>query len=104
MRLAESLPELAKEIASLFVMAKEPTLAAQVNDLQIVDRCRCKDDFCSSFYTAPKPSGPYGSDHKTVELLPRQGWIILDVVEDRIAHIEVLYRDDVKSQLDALFH
>jgi hypothetical protein len=29
--------------------------------------------------------------------------IILDLVDDRIVHVEVLYRDDVRSKLALLF-
>jgi hypothetical protein len=29
--------------------------------------------------------------------------IILDLVDDRIVHVEVLYRDDVRSKLTQLF-
>jgi hypothetical protein len=31
------------------------------------------------------------------------GLIILDLVDDRIVHVEVLYRDDVRSKLTQLF-
>ena len=99
MLLKVSLPDLHKELKSLLVAAREPGLVAQVDDLEIVDRCRCADDFCSSFYTAPKPAGAYGPKHRNVSLEPERGMLILDVVDERIVNVEVLYRDDIRSEL-----
>lgn len=55
MRLSNVLPALAIELEQLLKNQGEAELAAQVVQLTIVDRCRCGDDFCSSFYTLPKP-------------------------------------------------
>jgi hypothetical protein len=103
MLLIESLPELSRELTDLLITAREPGLAAQIGDLEIVARCSCSDEFCASFYTAPKPVGSYGPKHRNIELGPAKGMIILDLVDDRIVHVEVLYRDDVGSKLALLF-
>jgi hypothetical protein len=103
MLLIESLPELSRELTELLITAREPGLAVQINDLEIVVRCSCSDEFCASFYTAPKPVGSYGPKHRNLELGPANGMIILDLVDDRIVHVEVLYRDDVRSKLALLF-
>jgi hypothetical protein len=66
-------------------------------------KCSCSDNFCASFYTAPKPVGSYGPKHRNLELALVRGMIILDLVDDRIVHVEVLYRDDVRSKLTELF-
>jgi len=97
------LPELSRELTELLITAREPGLAVQINDLEIVARCSCGDEFCASFYTAPKPVGSYGPKHRNLELGPANGMIILDLVDDRIVHVEVLYRDDVRSKLAPLF-
>ena len=55
MLLRETLPLLAEELERLLRNEGELQLAEQVSGLQIVDRCRCGDDFCASFYTLPKP-------------------------------------------------
>jgi len=102
MRLKESLPELSDELRELLLDAAEPNLSAQINLLEIVDRCRCTDDFCSSFYTAPKPVGSYGPNHRNVTLEPSKGMIILDVVDGRIMQVEVLFRDEIRLQLNRL--
>jgi hypothetical protein len=51
------------------------------------------------FYVLPKPDGAYGPGHRNVALTPKEGMLILDVVGDRIAAIEVLYRDKIRQRL-----
>jgi hypothetical protein len=94
--LAETLPSLAHELEQLLQKEGEGKLAAQIPRLTIVDRCRCGDDFCGSFYTQPKPEGQYGPSHRCLELEPDEGILILDVVSDTIAHVEVLNREDIR--------
>ena len=45
MLLVESLPEFSRELTELLIAAGEPALAAQVERLEIVDKCSCNDDF-----------------------------------------------------------
>jgi hypothetical protein len=97
--LIEMLPEFARELEQLLEMKHKGELAAQVSSLIVVDRCRCGDDFCSSFYTRPKPEGAYGPDHECFDLDAATGMIILDVVSGVIAHVEVLNREDIRKQL-----
>jgi hypothetical protein len=99
--LKHALPGLADELAQLLVAAGQQSLADQVPGLNIVDRCRCGDDFCASFYTLPKPDGAYGTGHENIVLEPERGMIILDVVKGCIAHVEVLNRDEVRRDLIA---
>ena len=101
MRLADTLPEFELELERLLARAGEPELAAQVSGLVIVDRCRCEDGFCASFYTQPKPEGRYGPDHDCIDLDANEGMVVLDVVAGMIAHVEVLNRDDVRTKLTA---
>ena len=63
----------------------------------MLDRCRCGDGFCATFYTAPKPDGGYGSGHECLAVESCDGMIILDLVEDEIRCVEVLYRPDVQK-------
>jgi hypothetical protein len=97
--LTNVLPKLAVELEQLLREHGEPELAAQVSTLAIVDRCRCGDDFCSSFYTQPKPKGAYGSEYRAIDLDAARGMVIVDVVSGRIAHVELLNRDDVRRVL-----
>ena len=97
--LANLLSELATELQDLLSEQGEPELAAQVSGLRVVDRCRCGDDFCGTFYVLPKPNGAYGPFHRNICLEPNTGMIILDVVGDKIAAVEVLYRNEVRRRL-----
>lgn len=95
-------PDLAHELEALLAAQGESDLAAQIAGLKIVDRCRCGDDFCSTFYTLPKPDGAYGPYHRNVELEPETGTLVVDVNDDQIAAIEVLYRDEIREKIHAL--
>ena len=93
------LPELANELRNLLIKEGKSHLAEQVSSLQIYDRCRCGDNFCASFYTAPPPKGSYGESHYNIALEPDEGYFILDIVEEKIVYVEVLYRDDIEKAL-----
>jgi hypothetical protein len=97
--LSDLLPELSNELQHLLLEKGEPELAVQVPGLTVVERCRCGDDFCGTFCALPKPDGAYGPGHRNVSLEPKEGMIILDVVRDKIAAVEVLYRDDIRRRL-----
>jgi hypothetical protein len=88
------LPDFADELTALLVAAGKQDLAAQVPELEIVDRCRCGDDFCATFYTRPKPQGSYGAGHQNIVLGPKSGELILDIADGTIVCVEVLYRDE----------
>jgi len=92
-------PALAAELRQLLEEQGEPVLAAQVPGLMILDRCRCGDDFCATFYTQPKPEGGFGHGHRNVRLMPEEGMLILDVVAGEIACVEVLDRKEVRETL-----
>jgi hypothetical protein len=100
--LIDVLPGLTQELQQLLTGQDEPALAAQVPGLRIVDRCRCEDDFCATFYVRSKPKGAYGPDHRNVALTPNEGMLILDVVGEKIAAVEVLYREDVRKVIQAI--
>jgi hypothetical protein len=76
-------PILATELAAALGSHGEDQLREQVERLRVVEMCSCGDDFCQSFYTAPKPHGPYGDGHRNILLAaPWQGFLILNVVND----------------------
>lgn len=97
--LIDLFPELAAELEQLLLEQGEADLARQIPTLGVIDRCHCGDDFCGTFYVLPKPKGAYGPDHRNVSLEPKEGMLILDVVRERIAAVEVLCRDAVRRRL-----
>lgn len=99
----EALPQFSKELRALLLASKEPELAEQIPQLEITRRCSCVDDFCATFYTKYEPSTrPFQNAH-SLELEPEEGMIIINVASGRIAEVEVLYRDDVRRQIRAIF-
>src|SRR5690348_16798995 len=94
-RLRDVAPDLVTELQTLLVEADECELAAQVEELTLVDRCHCGDDFCGTFYAVPRPDGAWGAGLRTVALHPLAGMINVDIVDDKIAAVEVLYRDEI---------
>ncbi len=98
--LSDTRPEFAAELQQLLTEKGEPELASQVPTLAIHDRCRCGDDFCSTFYVQPRPEGAYPLGHRNVALTPEEGMLILDVVAGEIMCVEVLDREDVREKLD----
>jgi hypothetical protein len=97
--LIELFPELAAELEQLLLEHGESELARQVSTLPVIDRCHCGDDFCGKFNVLPKPKGAYGPGHRNVSLEPKQGMLILDVLAEKIAAVEVLYRDAIRRRL-----
>jgi len=97
--LVDMFPELSVELEQLLTVSGEHSLAEQISELRVLDRCRCGDDFCATFYTQPKPKGSYGPGLRTVALEPVTGHLIIDVVDGAVAQIEVLYRDEIRRKL-----
>jgi hypothetical protein len=99
--LIDVVPELALELERLLIQDGESGLAACVSRLRIVDRCRCEDDFCASFYTAPRPIGAFGPGHRTVALAAETGYLNVDAIGPDIVQVEVLFRDELKARIHA---
>jgi hypothetical protein len=99
--LASALPAFASELQAALSSQERFDLAAQVAHLSLLERCRCGDDFCATFYTAPRPDGAYGTGHENLEVESAAGMIILDLVDDEIRCVEVLWRPDVQKGLCA---
>lgn len=98
--LEDALPEFAAELRRTFEAEGRADLADQIRGLRIVDRCRCGDDFCATFYTVAKPAGAWGPEHETVVLESAEaGMINVDLVAGRIVEIEALYRDELRAAL-----
>jgi hypothetical protein len=94
------MPAFATELEDLVRRAGRVDLAPQIRDLLVLDRCDCGDDGCAHFYTAAKPTGAYGPTHSNVLLPSTKGTVVLDLLGDRIAAVEVFDRPHIKAVLD----
>jgi hypothetical protein len=84
----DEVPELATELSQLLEREGETRLATDVQNLAIFDRV--DHSHGSDFYTAPRSDAPWGSNHRTLALLP--GALHIDVVGGQIVMVEVLRR------------
>ena len=100
--LAEQFPEFSVELAELLERHGQKELAKAIPSLTVIDRCRCGDDFCATMYTVQRPRGAWGEGHRTLALDPKTGFLIIDVVQDKIVEIEVLYRNEIRDRLQTL--
>ncbi len=97
-------PELVEELKNLLEKEDEPLLVEQqISSLQIIDRCRCGDDFCATFYIVPKPKGAWGTGHETLSLDAEKGHLNVDIVNGKIVEVEVLYRNEIREKLLCYF-
>lgn len=66
-----------------------PELARQLGTLVIRAWCNCGDDYCQTFETVPPP---WPQDElETLSYDTPQGMLNVDVAEDRILGVEVLF-------------
>ncbi len=99
---SELLPAFCVELQDLLLSIGRPDLVDQLPALSMVGRCTCGESNCAHFYTAPPPTGGYGSGHTNLMLPVNRGLVVLDVVHNAIVAVEVLDRCDVKAVLDMM--
>jgi hypothetical protein len=97
--LSNHIPELGRELEMLLRDEGRPELAHQIPSLEIIDRCRCGDDFCATIYTIQKPDGAWSEGHYTLPLGPKRGMIFVDIVNGRIAEVEILDRNELREKV-----
>ena len=93
----ELFPDLVAELIACLREADEADLAVCAWDIRLHSWCSCTGDFCQSFSTAEPPDGAYGPGHRNVPLIPKEGDLILDVVENRIVFVEVLNYPELRE-------
>jgi hypothetical protein len=93
-------PELAEEIERGLRDSGDAELAEQVAGLRMLKSCGCGDDFCASFRTAPVPEGPAGRKRWGI---PLDNHLIIHVLQNQIIEVEVLFRDDLRPKIRAVF-
>ena len=87
-RLIQIEPNVVSDLQMLLVQAGEVSLAAQVEQLSVVEQADHAHG--SDFYMVPRSKGRWGPNHRTLGLQP--GALHIDVVNDQIVCIEVLRR------------
>ena len=97
-RLTSALPKTAKTLRKLLSADGRADLAEQIDTLILVDRCRCDDCGCATFYTQPNETW---DDQQVERIIPAgmAGLICIQVVNARIARVEILNRPDIRGQL-----
>jgi hypothetical protein len=103
MTIEELFPSFVTELEQLLLNSAHPELSLQIRSLPVVARCLCRSKNCDHFYVEKPPATGYGTGHWILELNPKRGLIVLDLIEYRIVGIEVLDRSDVKHILDRFF-
>ena len=97
-RLVHILPDLAKELENVLFEMGEYKLARTVDQLEVVERCRCGDSECATIYTKEETAWK-GKPIK--HLVPGcDGLYEVDVYDGSIVCIEILERDDVAQILN----
>jgi hypothetical protein len=97
--LIEAFPDLASELQDRLWVANEFALAASIPTLRMNHRCECADDQCAMLYTVPQAQAACGPTHRDLAFDSVGGMVVLDVEQERITCIEVLFRPDVRRRL-----
>ena len=81
--------QLAEALREHLTEASQPELAATVEQLRVVEPCRCGEPGCKSFYTLPahRVRRLWGKAGETIELAPG---LAVDVVDGAIVAVEIL--------------
>ena len=102
----DALPSFAPELERLLA-AESSELAAQVGGLHLVGPCLCRQSDCATFHVtsdrAAPPAPGYGANElECLDLEAEGGLVVVDVEGGRLRTVEVLGRDDVERELDAV--
>lgn len=102
-RLSAALPEFAAETRRTLIKCGEAALANQVDDLWIFDRCRCGMEECATVYTSADDEQRTRYRGTGGYLPDAQGYVLIDVSNERIICIEMLgYPEFVKALTELL--
>ena len=98
MKLRQALPDVYQELEQGLQKAGRVELAASLESLELVDRCRCGDGFCATFFTQPKDSWPPPAEleHIVVEA-PKL--FCVTVASGKVAKAEYLWRPSLRQRL-----
>lgn len=98
-QLINILPQFAAELATALEESGHPELARSVDGIEIVERCRCSEPGCVSFYAHPKSSDTDSAECDRIVLRMR-GVSCVYHQRGRIVWLEALGRQDDRAILD----
>jgi hypothetical protein len=101
MLLTQTLPDVAAELVRGFRLAERTDLAEQIQRLELVGRCPCGDELCTTFYTQPNESWERKLVDRFVLAVP--GLVCLHTVNGVVARVELPWRPEVRARLCQLF-
>jgi hypothetical protein len=101
LKLSRVLPEFAIELANGLASTGHHDLALAVTDIEIVQRCPCREVGCLTFYAVAKSEAPPPDDCQRV-IPPVRGVSCLQHQNNRIIWIEAIDRPKERSTLDEM--
>jgi hypothetical protein len=101
--LSDIAPTFAEELVRSLQSEGEAGLAAQVPELHVLSFCGCGEPECASFTTRATEDRAVSPQVETIALDSLDGMVNVDTVGGQIVYVEVLYRADLRSALEAGF-
>lgn len=99
LRLAQVLPELAKDLSLGVASMGHQKLAALVYTIEVVERCKCDEPGCVTFFCVPQRSAPHPDICQRI-IAPARGVVCVQYVDQQIIWVEVLGCPEYREILD----
>lgn len=99
LKLAQVLPDLTEELSRGIASLGHEKLAASVYTIEIIERCKCEEPGCVTFFCVPKVSAPL-PDRCNRIVAPAWGVTCVQYFDQQITWVEVLGRPEDREILD----
>lgn len=88
----EILPEVYADLETIVAADGDEALARQLRTLAVAEGCGCRDAFCASFYTGPRPTGAWSDEgsHRSLDCEDAKIVFSVDVVDSAIRYVEII--------------
>lgn len=102
--MADLLPHVLAELEAGLREEGEIPLIETLPRLRVTEPCGCGDDFCSSFYTGPRPRHSWAEEGSARTIGIGGGTVFaIDVVDDEIRYVEIISGSEIRFRLAELF-
>lgn len=98
-KLAQALPDFTEELSQGIASLGYKKLASSVYAIEVVERCKCDEPGCVTFFSVPKLSAPRPETCKRI-VAPAMGVTCIQYFERQIIWVEVLGRPEERQKLD----